>query len=208
MSQELELKYSVDDPEALLAWLDDHLPPAPGGTGWQDSIVIDRYFDTAGGALAAAGYAARLRERSGTTIVGLKWDIGVSDGIHYRHELEAPATLALEPTAWPPSDVRELVRRVVGAQPLIERFVLDQLRRERQHELDGCRVLISMDRVNVQHGGRRLGQLQQLEVELLDGEASVLAALGRRIAASGLVRPEMRGKLATAKRMAAADSAP
>ncbi|CAN5533315.1 hypothetical protein BH23CHL6_BH23CHL6_03610 [soil metagenome] len=208
MRRELELKYSVGDADALLAWLDDHLPPAPGATGWQDTMVIDRYFDTAGRALGAAGYGARLRQRSGETIVGLKSDIGVSDGIHYRHELEAPATPALVPGDWPPSDVRELVQRVAGTQPLIERFVLDQLRREREHALDDCRFLISMDHVNVLHRGRRLGELHQLEVELLDGNPSVLAALGRRIAASGLVRPELRSKLATAKALAAAADTP
>src|SRR5690242_21324244 len=109
---EVELKYQVVDPAAGDRYLiaDDlagFVPTAPV----RSTQVEDRYIDTAGGALARAGFAARLRQTAKTTTVGVKSSARrVGDGnVHRREELEGPADRTAHPRDWPPSDARSLI---------------------------------------------------------------------------------------------------
>ena len=74
MSEEIELKYRVGDlaaAERVLAA--DRLGPFTGGAGGARATQMeDRYVDTADGALARAGFAVRLRQKGGETIVSVK----------------------------------------------------------------------------------------------------------------------------------------
>lgn len=202
MTDELELKYAVDDPAALERWLDEEFPPAPGDAGWRTSRVTDRYFDTADHELERAGYGARLRRTGGSVVVTVKSDVadsGSPGGFHHRLELEAEAVDSLRTERWPRSEVRELIERASGRHRLHERFVLRQRRREREHRPGrGRACLLSIDRVAVVTRGQRVAQLRGLEVELTDGSAAVLREMARRIEASGLATPEPRSKMALA----------
>jgi len=94
VTDELELKYAVQDAAALETWLDQEFPPPPGGGRWRTSRISDRYFDTADRALEQAGYGARLRRAGGSVAVTLKSDVAeasTDDGLHHRLELEAEA---------------------------------------------------------------------------------------------------------------------
>jgi inorganic triphosphatase YgiF len=101
---ELELKFAIDDPAAVEAWFDEHYPDPDG---WRAVRIVDRYFDTAGRALAEAGYGTRLRKVDGKTVLTVKADIDVVGGRHNRLELEAPATQELDVNAWEPSAARD-----------------------------------------------------------------------------------------------------
>ena len=199
MTDELELKYAVEDAAALETWLDSEFPPV-AGEPWRDQRVTDRYFDTADRALGQAGYGARLRRTGEAVVLGVKTDIDTKDGVHHRLELEAPGVDRLEPARWPESEVRALIEQIVGDRPLVERFVLRQQRRERRHSVDGGVCMLSIDVVKVVARDRTLAELCQLEVELLAGEG-VLREMARRIESSGLVTPEPRSKMAIAARL-------
>jgi triphosphatase len=203
VNDELELKYVAHDLAALEEWLDQHVFEGIEGD-WRGQKISDRYFDTADGALARAGYGARLRRVGGLTIVGLKADRGVRDGVHRRLELEAKASPSLDPARWPPSRPRTIVKRLVGGRPLHERFVLRQARRTREWSSDGARCQFALDALEVSKGPRRLGRLQQLEVELQEGDEQALLQLAKRLAENSTLVTEPRSKMVIAAELVAA----
>lgn len=205
MSEELELKYAFDegDADAVAAWLDRTFPPTPEQT-WHSLSITDRYFDTADGALSAAGYGARLRRIGRRTTLTIKSDIEVVGGLHRRLELEGPAKQELSPDKWRPSQARDRLLSVVGDRNLIDRFVIRQRRRERELITGGSRLLASIDVGIVLSAGINAGATSQFEVERLSGRRAALDRVARLIDSSGLGRPEPRSKLAIAAEMSAA----
>jgi triphosphatase len=190
---EVELKYRVEDlaaAERLLAA--DRLGPFTGGPGRARSTQLeDRYVDTADGALARAGFAVRLRQSGGETVVSVKSlaHIEGPNGIFRRDELEGPADRIAPPVDWPASDARSLVVEHAGDAPLVERVTIRQLRRKRQLRSAATRVELSLDEVDVVARGRVVERFVELEAELTRGEESELEALGAAIESeSGLER--------------------
>jgi inorganic triphosphatase YgiF len=168
-SLEVELKFQADDERPLddLARAAELGPARLGPASTVDEI--DRYLDTVDLRLAAARWACRLRTRSGRTVVSLKGpaEHAVGELVHRRPELEGPATDDLEPSHWPQSPARDLLRTMGGGRPLVERFTLRQRRTERSVQIGGRRCgLISLDRSAVEHGGRQVGLLRIVELEL------------------------------------------
>ncbi len=169
---------------------------------------LDRYLDTADGALAAARWACRLRSREGLTWISLKGpaEHAAGDVLHRRPEVEGPAPddpLA-RVSAWPPSPARDLLVRLAGPEPLQEVLRLRQQRLERVVEIGVRRVgILSLDDVAVELAGRELGRMRVVELELEAGSdpraiEPVVAALRER---DGL-RPEPASKLERALEMA------
>ena len=80
----------------------------------------DRYIDTADGAMARAGFAARLRVTPESTIVSVKSTARrpTESGPHRREELEGPADRRSAPRDWPASDARSLLLELCGDAPL------------------------------------------------------------------------------------------
>jgi CHAD domain-containing protein len=182
---EVELKYRVGDiaaAERVLAA--DKLGPFTGASGGARATQLeDRYVDTADGALAHAGFAVRLRQRGGETIVSVK-SLGHTDGPGgsvEREELEGPADRVAPPIDWPASDARALVMEHAGDAPLVERVTIRQLRRVRQLRAAATRVELSLDEVDVVARGRVVDRFVELEAELTKGDRSDLAALSEAI---------------------------
>ncbi len=196
MADELELKYSVDDLDAVVAFLDEQLPPAPG-YGWRTLDVTDTYFDTADRALAKAGYGARLRRHGVRRTVGLKSDIRTDGALVARTEIEAEATAALDPAAWPRSEARDIIRTIVRREPLMARFAIRQKKRRR----DFGGLELSVDDVSIRHGRELAGELKELEVEYKSGRRSELTRVAKLIERSGLATPEPRSKMTLAAAM-------
>jgi CHAD domain-containing protein len=195
---EIELKYRVANvvaAERVLAA--DRLGPFSGGAGRARATQLeDRYVDTADGALARAGYAVRLRQAGGETLVSVKSRSHTegSDGSMQRDELEGPADRVAPPVDWPPSDARSLVLEHAGDAPLVEQVTIRQLRRVRQLRSSSTRVELSLDEVDVVSRGRVVERFVELEAELKKGEQGELAELGAAIEAeadSGLERARM-----------------
>ena len=169
MPTEIEAKFRADDDAPLISLEQaDALGPAKLGLG-RSVDEVDVYLDTERGELAAAGWACRLRSRAGQVMVSLKGpahDVGDA-WLHHRPEVEGPATEALDPTDWPPSEARDLVDHLRQRAPLVERFTLGQRRVERLVRV-GDRELgtLSLDRATVEHHGDSLGELHVVELEL------------------------------------------
>ncbi len=174
---EVELKYHMTDTSAgdrLLGT--DELAGLPALAPPETIVHEDRYVDTAGGALAAAGYAGRLRTSGDQTLITLKGLRREDDGgaTHRRLELEGPADSDTEPAAWPMSGAREAVLAIAGASPLRELVQIRQVRRRRNYGAAGAIVELSVDDVEVMMAGRVIERFAELEVELREGEEAVL----------------------------------
>jgi inorganic triphosphatase YgiF len=168
-SLESELKYRAET-DAPLDALARATSIGPATLGPARAVEeVDRYLDTDEGRLSRAGWACRLRTREGRTILSLKGPGQHLAGaaIHRRLELEGPAGAGPEPSGWPASAARERLLELSGGAPLTEQMTLAQRRIEREVRLGDRRVgLLSLDRAQVLHDGRALGEMRVVELEL------------------------------------------
>jgi triphosphatase len=218
--REVELKYLVRDLEALRRWLARDWGGALDGVESGSERIVeveDRYIDTAYGALAQAGFAARLRrEDEGPVTVTVKSvshdrpaavgaGVGAANGtsgggskggraLSQRVEVEGPASIHLDPDVWPPSAARELINELRDGARLRTLFTLNQRRDKRTLALDDGPVEVTLDRVSVFRGARPLSSFSVLEVEAPRGSGADLGRLAGLIEATGFVVPEPRSK--------------
>lgn len=160
----------------------------------------DRYLDTADARLGAARWACRLRTREGVTRISLKGppDAPITGWLHRRPEVEGPASPEVDPDAWPESEARELLTRLSGGAPLVEWLRLLQERTELAVTLEGRTLgTLTLDVVTVKRGGRSIGELLVVEMEIrADGDTERdLGPLAEALAAEPGLRPEPRTKL-------------
>ena len=164
------------------------------------SSEVDVYLDTVDGRLAAARWACRLRTRGERVTLSLKGppDPAAGGWLHRRPEAESPATKDRDPAAWPPSRARDLLERLTGGAPLVERFVLHQARVERSVMHGAHRIgTLSLDTVDVEHEGGPFGRLHVVELELTAGteDEAILDPLARALEDVAGLAPEPRTKL-------------
>jgi CHAD domain-containing protein len=204
---EIELKYRVIDAAAGDRYLAaDEIAGFRARSPVRSAQVEDRYIDTAGGAMARAGFAARLRQTAKTTTVAVKSSVRrVGTGnVHRREELEGPADRTAHPRDWPPSDARSLILEQCGDAPLVEVVTIRQLRRKRILELNGTSVELSLDEVDAVSRSRVVGRFVELEVELMSGDEAGLADIDRELASDPGLAPADTSKLQSALRAVAA----
>ena len=193
---EVELKYRVRDAEAASRLGALRTLGALRVAGRPRQLQVeDRYLDTADGALARAGYAARLRRGPRMTILSVKASNEAASALHRREELEGPADLSLDPHAWPSSAARSLVLEHAGDSPLIELVTIRQLRRARNFTGDALEVELSVDDVEIVAGGRMIERFIELEVELKAGDEAGLADLAVILGADESLEPITTSKL-------------
>ncbi len=175
--------------------------------------VFDRYLDTDERAILRAGYACRVRRKTGeagsapalATLKGLG-GADAASGIHRREEYEVQVDDD-SPAAWPESPARELALRLSDGRPLRELFSVSQeryLRLVYEDAPGGVRRVaeLSLDVVTpAQAGAYRLDdearpcRYYELEIELLDqGHESDLQAMVADLKATWGLRPEARSK--------------
>ena len=177
---EIELKYAVAD-----RTVGERLLHADSLAGFRPTGAPhatqheDRYVDSADGALARAGFAARLRTSAGGTLVTLKSTAQAEGSLHRREELEGPADRTSEVAGWPASGARSLILELCGDAPLVELVTIRQFRRRRDLELpnDAAAVELSLDEVDVVSHGRVVERFLELELELTRGSVGDLAPL-------------------------------
>jgi inorganic triphosphatase YgiF len=200
MTTEVEARFRASDPRPLTSLASvprlgrAELGPAAAST------EVDVYLDTADGALGAARWACRLRTRGDRVTLSLKGppDPGAGGWLHRRPETEGPATAERDPAAWPPSPARDLLERLTGGVTLVERFVLRQDRVERSVSHGAHRIgTLSLDTVDVEHGGATVGRLHVVELELTAGteDEAILDPIAGELAAVPGLAPEPRTKL-------------
>jgi inorganic triphosphatase YgiF len=200
MATEVEARFWASGPPPLASLAAaPRLGPAELGAATASSEV-DVYVDTVDGALATAQWACRLRTRDERVTLSLKGppDPATGGWLHRRPEAEGPATEQRDPRAWPPSPARDLLERLTAGAPLVERFVLQQQRVERAVIPRALRIgTLSLDTVDVEHGGAQVGRLHVVELELSAGieDETILHPLARELEAVAGLAPEPRTKL-------------
>jgi len=200
---EVELKYRVIDAAAGDAYLAaDELAGFKPASPVRSTQVEDRYIDTADGAMARAGFAARLRQTAKGTTVAVKSAVRRVGGgnVHRREELEGPADRTAHPRDWPASDARSVLLEQGGDAPLVELVTIRQLRRKRILERDGTAVELSLDEVDAVTRSRVVARFVELEVELVRGRESDLADIDALLAADPGLAPAESSKLQSALR--------
>ena len=203
--RELETKFDVDDAVELppLAGLLAELSPGDPTAltvGEAGTLRLRAtYLDTADLRLAAAGLT--LRRRTGGTDAG--WHLKVPDGDGARTEVRLPAGRSARAV---PARLRSMVHARTGGAPLVPVAQIETVRTVR-HVVDATgRVLLELadDRVTarrvrqVEGSGDALGaptRWREVEVEVVDGDAELLAALGRALVAAGLRPAEVASKV-------------
>jgi CHAD domain-containing protein len=174
---EIELKYRLRQEAAGDRYLvADELGGFHPITSVRSTQLEDRYLDTGDGALARAGFAARLRQTATGTTVSIKSIVRRSGegGAHRREELEGPADRTAGPRDWPPSDARSLILEQCGDAPLVELVTIRQLRRKRKLQSADTIVELSLDEVDAVARSRVVDRFVELEVELMEGDESAL----------------------------------
>jgi len=195
---EIELKYRMTDVatgERLIAAED-----LAGFTALGPAVTVlneDRYLDTPDGALAAAGYAGRLRSDGRGTVITLKGLHREDEGgaVHRREELEGPADPATGAAAWPASAARDAVVEIAGETALVDLVTIRQVRYKRLYGRDGAVVEVSVDDVEVVAGERTVERFAELELELHEGDEGALDPLVDLLAEVEELVPAQTSKL-------------
>ena len=165
-----------------------------------DEQVTDHYLDTPARAIAANGYALRLRQVAfqAEWVATLKSLVRAEGALHRREEYEVSVPSAALPAAWPASPARDLALRLAGDEPLEVLFVLEQTRHRRQARQDErVAAELSFDAVAISaQPGEAL--IYELEIELRPaGTLAEVQALGAALAGYGL-QPQPLSKFARA----------
>lgn len=136
----------------------------------------DRYLDTAGGVILAAGYACRMRREGERYLVTLKGVGEASGAIHRRLEYKVelpcsdPLPVPLAPQDWPSSDARTLALQLCDQEPLVLLFEIEQIRHSRVlYEGERAFAELTLDRVHMRRGEGMAAIYLELEAELLPG---------------------------------------
>ncbi len=178
---EVELKYRIRTPGAADRYIAvEELAGLRPSSRTRTTQLEDRYVDTADGALARAGFAARLRVSATSTIVSVKSTARrtTDKGPYRREELEGPADRTAGPRDWPSSDARSLILELCGDAPLVELVTIRQLRRKRELKEGDTVLELSVDEVDVVARSQVVDRFAELEIELLRGDEAPLTALG------------------------------
>jgi inorganic triphosphatase YgiF len=125
---EIEAKFTVPDP--VVYWglqTTDHLAGYSLSTN-QVKPVWDTYLDTKHQRILAAGYSCLRRVKHEGIVITLKSLGGAEGAVHHRRQWELHMVANRPPVDWPDSPVRDLVRQLIGGEPLLTLFDLRQTR--------------------------------------------------------------------------------
>lgn len=199
--REIELKLVLAEGQAALV---PQAPPLAGRPGRKASVVA-YYFDTPDQALAKRQLGLRLRRTGPRWRATLKAGGTSSAGLHDRPEWEFPTTgprLDLARFAGTPlADVPKagtLHERL--APVLVTEFVRTTWILEPS---PGCRLEVALDVGRLVAAGRE-ARIEEVEIELLEGDAAAAFDLAQTLAATVALRPEPASKLARGLELAGA----
>lgn len=199
---EVELKYRIPNETTarrLLAqeWL------GPYRLGAIDEQKLhDVYCDTGDQAIAAAGFALRVRHCDGIAGVQLK---SLSSGEGHRHsrrELRLTTDSPMQPALWPDGAARDLVLEIVNGRIVQPLFEVEQLRRRAALWLDDEEIAEwSVDRIAWRAGGET-EMAWEMEVELLPGlPANLLDEIDTHLIDHWPVQPQLHSKYERGRRL-------
>ena len=199
---EIEAKYDVAAGQQL--------PDLVGTAGVRtvvtkpEIVLTASYFDTTTHALSAAG--ATLRRRTGGDDDGWHLKLKVADG----ERLEVHRPLGRSQT--PPATLTALVRALVGPAELVAVAALSTRRTVHTLLDDEGRALAELadDTVTGERFDAELPAVtwREAEIELVDGDRDLLAALGAAIQAAGIAPASSSSKVGRVLQVPAAPPAP
>ncbi len=164
---EIEAKITVPDP--VVYWslqTTDHLAGYSLSTT-QVKPVWDTYLDTKRQRILAAGNSCQRRLTREGILITLKSLGGAMGAVHRRRIYELSMATSRSPVDWPDSQVRDLVLQLIGQEPLLTFFELQQTRVIRMLKEDDQPVAeLSLDSVSLVTDETEQVYLV-LEVELL-----------------------------------------
>lgn len=190
VAREVELKFDAN-PSAPFPDLSDAAATVSEAT---ESQLDATYFDTADTRLARHGIT--LRRRTGGEDAG--WHLKLPSGQDERTEVRLPLGRA---TTKVPATLSQEVRALVRGRPLIPVAKLHTTRIERRLlDADGnALAAVADDLVHAERpteGAVEVSTWREVEVELIEGDRSLLEAVGSRLLAAGLTRSKSSSKLA------------
>jgi len=192
---EIEAKFTVPDP--VVYWnlqTTDHLAGYSLSTT-QVKPVWDTYLDTKRHRMLAAGYSCRRRVTREGIVITLKSLGGVEGAVHRRGEWELKMAARRTPADWPDSPVRDLVLQLIGQEPLLALFELQQTRVIRLLKQDEQPVAeLRLDKVSLVSEDREQVYFD-LEVELLpQTPEETLTGIVGCLQREWHLKPELRSK--------------
>ena len=147
------------------------------------------YHDTPDHRLANTGFTLRYRAEEGSGA----WQLKLPENGH-RLELELPGSPELVPPHF-----GDLVSATTRGRPLAPVATLDTSRKGVMVRDKGRDVAeVVLDRVAVSRSGRKVSQIEELEVELVEGDEQSLRAIEQTLRAAGAEPGDGRPKLARA----------
>lgn len=197
---ETEAKFHIEDPrvfDTILAL--KHLGCYPLRPGARPEQQHNTYYDTPDNRLQARRHGLRLRIAGARSVVTLKSETQIQDGIHQRGEWELDAD-SPDPATWPDSDLRTRVLELIGDAPLVPLLTIDTHRRHIVASVESSDqhtdvAVLCLDECTIT-AGTSTESFCELEVELLpDGTRDDLHALLDALNARIHLIPENRSKL-------------
>lgn len=186
--QEVELKFDIGDGGAEAIRHTAILSGARPKSRWQDSL----YYDTPDGALRRAGFALRVRRSGQRYIQTIKRGTGPEAGLFVRQEWESEVPgFAPDLEAVEASPLRRRLAAVDDLVPLIRTRVRRTAWQVRHND---AWIEVALDEGSVA-GGKTRAPLNELELELLNGQPAAIFDLAEAIAAEAPLRLGVLNKL-------------
>ena len=179
MADEIELKLELAPADA-----DRIIASKLFGETAKVADQVSTYFDTAGKAVANAGFSLRIRRTGNTRIQTIKAHGAHSAGLFARTEWERPVDNDV-----PILDYATPLPTVIGddAGKVAPRFIVKVERCKWLVEEDGTTIEVVLDRGEVSASGRS-DRICEIELELKLGDPAALFGLARKIGAIAPIR--------------------
>lgn len=210
-ASELELKLRVA-PEALPRLRRSRILQRLQSGARSTERLIATYYDTPDECLRRMGISLRLRDEDGVLVQAIKRKRRNGGAALARDEYETPLRDAGEwPRRAPDKETDAAIRKAHKRGRLQPQFVID-VRRSSQEivSADGARIEFALDLGEVRGPDPASAPqpFAEMELELIEGDASALFEAARPLAAFYPLRPAIESKADFARRMAGGAPAP
>ncbi|MDT8902490.1 CHAD domain-containing protein [Anaeroselena agilis] len=194
LNTEVELKLRLLAPEAWEGVFAASAVAEMLLTPPQDEHLESWYFDTAEGDLQEAGLAYRIRLEGGRWVATVKTDGSAAGGLHERREWNVTVD-GPEPSYdyFRATEAGPLLAAAAGDAPLEPRFSTVFDRRRADVAFADSRIEVAADRGMILAGGREEA-IAEVELELKEGSAAAVLALGAELARQLPLAVEPRSK--------------
>lgn len=201
---EIELKYFLESGKTGERIRED-LEKAYGDdySDYNEERLVSIYYDTADGALMNSRTAFRIRKEGKSVTATLKWGGSANNGLHIREEVNIPLDAEDVPESPDISVFKnteyekyaEMLDGLLEGRVLEETVVTDFTRKSWRIRTGDTVMEFCCDEGEIRAAGRK-DLLSELEIELVEGDDTVLRKTGETVARDYRLQPETRSKYA------------